>query len=519
IVLALVALGIWTAVYNLFLKPPEAAPIQTTFAERRPFSMSIQGGGQVKATKTEAITVKAKGELLELFVSEGDKVEVGDPLFRVDDSAVKEQITDGEDDLLALQEELSKIYEKIANLSITAPFKGKVLDVKIKEGASVTDGMQVATMVDDSKMLLVQYFSYAYENDIHIGQTADISIPATMSVISGKVSDIEMIRKVTAEGTVLFEVTLVVSNPGALGKGMAATAVLKGADGADITPAEEGTLEYYREEAITSEAAGKVVTLNMRDYYEFGSGALLCVLEGASYDDQITAQNKKIQEKQTALDELYKQLDAFNATAPIAGTVTSVAASVGQTIDAAATVLTISDTSAMILEVQIDERDINNVKAGMPVTLTQDTAEGQQFFMGTVDTVSLQGNYDWGYAYFPATIRIEGGEGLFAGSSLNFEIIVTEKDDCLLVPTQAVQYLEEGTCVFVRAEAPPAGAVEDVAGVAPEGFFIVPVETGVGDSSSVEILGGLEDGAEVFLQPGGSQDQFGGMHGGAIMVG
>lgn len=511
VLLLAIAGGIAYGVYNLFFIEEEI-PDQTAFSYRGPFQSSISGYGQVKANRTEAVTVMARGELLELFVEEGSTVMVGEPLYRVDDTAVREAILTKEDELNALQASLDAIYEKLASLDIHAPFKGKLLDVRVSVGDVVSEGSEIATLVDDSRMRLKMYFSYGYENDIKQGQTARVSIPATMSVVSGKVDRIEKVRKVTQEGTVLFAVDIVLDNPGALTEGMEAIAELTASDGSLITPAESGVLEYNRTEKITSAASGKVVSMDMVEYYDYNSGALLCRLEGISYDEQIETLNEQMGLKTEEIAELQAQLDAFNATAPISGTVMSIAAQVGQVLEPGTAVLTISDTSSMTVEINIDERNINNIKVGMGAELRQDTAEGSNFFFGMVESVALEGKYDYGYAYFPAVISIQGGEGLYAGSSIYYNIVSSSKDDCILVPIQAVKYTESGTCVFVKAEEPPEGAIELPEGIVPDGYYAVPVVTGIGDTSVVEIVEGIGDGVELFLQPGIDPNQGGGIY-------
>ena len=122
VLLLAIAGGIAYGVYNLFFIEEEI-PDQTAFSYRGPFQSSISGYGQVKANRTEAVTVMARGELLELFVEEGSTVMVGEPLYRVDDTAVREAILTKEDELNALQASLDAIYEKLASLDIHAPSK------------------------------------------------------------------------------------------------------------------------------------------------------------------------------------------------------------------------------------------------------------------------------------------------------------------------------------------------------------------------------------------------------------
>ncbi|NLM60539.1 MAG: HlyD family efflux transporter periplasmic adaptor subunit, partial [Clostridiales bacterium] len=196
VVLLAIAAGITYWVYNLFFVE-EVIPDMTAFSYRGPFQSAVSGYGQVKANKTEAVTVMAKGELLELLVQEGSYVMEGDLLYRVDDSEVRQAILVKQDELAEIQASLDAIYEKIAKLDVYAPFGGKLLDVKVSMGDVVGEGTELATLVDDSRMRLRLYFSYGYEDEIRVGQKARVSIPATMSVVEGSVDKIEKVRRVT----------------------------------------------------------------------------------------------------------------------------------------------------------------------------------------------------------------------------------------------------------------------------------------------------------------------------------
>ena len=189
----------------------------------------------------------------------------------------------------------------------------------------------------------------------------------------------------------------------------------------------------------------------------------------------------------------------------MSGLVTAVTAMEGQTLQEGGAILAISDTSAMTVSIDIDEMNIGNVSVGTPVNLTQTTSEGEMYYSGTVTQIALEGNYDWGYTYYPATVTIDGGAGLRANSSMYYEIIMSQKEDCVLVPINAVKYTEAGPCVFVRipeGESAPDNAIELAEGVVPDGFYAVLVETGLSDDAQVEIVSGIDEGVELYVAEG-----------------
>ena len=68
-------------------------------------------------------------------------------------------------------------------------------------GDDMASGTTIATLVDDSKMKLTQYYSYAYAKDIKAGQSVTVSIPSSMTTVKGTVSGVHMVERISAEGS------------------------------------------------------------------------------------------------------------------------------------------------------------------------------------------------------------------------------------------------------------------------------------------------------------------------------
>ena len=172
---------------------------------------------------------------------------------------------------------------------------------------------------------------------------------------------------------------------------------------------------------------------------------------------------------------------------------------------ASTAILTIADTSQLIVNATVDERNVSYVKAGMPVDLNQwDEAMG----MGTVDTVSLSSTVNNGVATYPMTIALDNTEGTFqVNSYVDYNITASQNDNCLLLPLQSVRTVstEEGDSlqvVYVQSDTEPENMVEGVIAdeEIPEGYYPIEVEIGISDNYNVEIRSGVEEGMVVFTQ-------------------
>ena len=144
-------------------------------------STTIEGTGTTVPADSVTYTTASDSEITAVYVSAGDTVEEGDLLYTQDSAELDEEIEGYQDEITELentlsdaQDQLADLQESMAALTVTAPFAGRVTDVSADVGDSVNAGTKLATLVDDSKMTLTQYFSYAYEDQIYVGMKAGI---------------------------------------------------------------------------------------------------------------------------------------------------------------------------------------------------------------------------------------------------------------------------------------------------------------------------------------------------------
>ena len=530
IILACVVAAGYLGFKKLFAADETELQALTDFTYRGSITTKVTGGGVTTPLSSEAIKTDFKCTIESVIANAGTNVLVGDPLYTINTDEIAAELEAAQKTLAtyekeyqealkqpeALREQIAELEKKINALTVYAPFSGKVIEVATDKGATVGEGSTICKLVDDSKMLLTLYFSYAYENDIKVGDKANISIPSTMSNIEGTVKEIAMVERISAEGTKLFEVTFEMKNGGTLTEDVDASASITLADGSVVTPYEAGKLKYYEVKDIVSLAGGEVTTCNIRDYAVVDKGDKLIVMTNDSYTKEIadlgesitTAENNaatyvdKITEQQKVVAQLEATKENNVVYAPINGMVTSVMIIAGQTVEKDYQVMTISDSSVMTVEARIDSLNINDVKVGSPVTLIQYGMDYDTTYIGEIADISLEGKYENNYSYFPATIRVDNPDGkILSGYYIQYEIIANEAVDCVIAPAQCVKNTDAGTVVFVKADAPPENAVDLGESVqVPEGFYPVLVTTGLSDNYSVEIKDGVGEGVELFLQ-------------------
>jgi cobalt-zinc-cadmium efflux system membrane fusion protein len=171
-------------------------------------------------------------------------------------------------------------------------------------------------------------------------------------------------------------------------------------------------------------------------------------------------------------------LNRFELRAPFDGMIVERHLSLGEAVQANANVLTLSDLTTVWAEIVVSAKDLNTVKVGTSVTVKAASFESQA--KGKISYVgSLLGEQTR-----TATARVtlpnpdtSWRPGLF----VNVEIASGEVDAPVVVSADAIQTVENKTAVFVRSDL---------------GFNVVPVVVGRSDGKNVEIIKGLEAGAE-----------------------
>ncbi len=482
IAIALVVL-VW---YFVFREDGSKGEVMTDFVTRGSIQSMVEGSGTTKA-KDSATVTPGSGTILELFVQEGDQVTAGQQLYRMDDTTARDAVTEAQKSVDNCNKELQAVYDKIAELSITAPHAGNLREVAdLKVGDTVNEGDTIATLVNDTKLRLSLYYSYAYEGDIKVGQTAQISIPAIMAPVTGKVEQINKVRFVSPEGATHFEVVLVLDNPGTLAEGMDASAGLTAADGTPIYPYQNGKLEYYESTKIIAKATGPVERVSLLDYGDVKAGQLLVQLGAKDTDEEIASKENALKAAQEKLEEATKELEKYNAVAPIDGTVLQCSLTEGQEVSSGQGI-TIADTSQMIIEIQVDERNARYIKAGMMVDINQYGTP----YVGIVESVSMTASGENGVASIPAVVTVDNYDGsMIPGTYAEYSFVASESEDCLTVPVQAVKYVSFANVQLPETlDADPSAGMDD--GMMDDGMM----DDGMMDGGMMD--GGMVDGGMV----------------------
>ena len=114
VILAVVAAAAWAIWYFVFTEHKDAAgePIYDT-AQIGSIVSTVRGGGSANAKDSASISLAADGVVQEVYITQGQVVNAGDPLYVVTSPAAEEALKAAQEALVTQQENLAKLQEEM----------------------------------------------------------------------------------------------------------------------------------------------------------------------------------------------------------------------------------------------------------------------------------------------------------------------------------------------------------------------------------------------------------------------
>ena len=331
------------------------------------------------------------------------------------------------------------------NLSVKSDIKGKVGTVYISRNDNVSQGSKIAVVYDDSSFNLKVPFNSSDAEKLKNGQKVNVVIDTTFETITGTITKIYDSQRVLAGSQTVTDVEISVKNPGALKGGTYGTANVNG-----ISSYEGGILNYITEKIITASASGTVDQVYCTEGQYVNPGSILAKISSDSAVNQYKNDALSLQDAQLSFANTKKQLDNYNITAPIDGTIIQKSVKAGDIIDSSTssqTVLAvIADMTTMAFDLPVDELDIAKIKKGQIVDITADALPDAKF-TGVVSNVGINGVTLDGVTSYPVKIIINKPVGILPGMNVSANIVVESASGVISIPVSAVN---RGNLVYVK---------------------------------------------------------------------
>lgn len=448
----------------------------TARVTRGSISRVLEGSGTLEAIDQYEVSALVSGDVTADFFEEGDMVSKDQVLYKIDASSIEKNIDKAQNALSQSKMSYSEAVEAYSDLTVSAPCKGVIKTLYIKNGDDIKTGDRVCDIVDSDTMTLEIKFLSSQAGGIYSGQAANIEMTGGGGSYMGTVKTVSSGSTVNSLGVPVTNVEISVTNPGAITTGDTATAVVGG-----TACAEPGTFKYSHEETVTAKASGKVRNLSFIEGDKVSAGRTILTIESSSVSNQVKKSALSVSDAELSLKGLQDDLDQYSISSPIAGKVIQKTVKAGDKVasqQGSTSMAVIADLSALTMTMNIDELDISSVKVGQDVEVTADALENQVFH-GVVNKVSVIGTSQNGVTTYPVEVLLSDVENtdLIPGMNVSATIVLEKKDDVLLIPTTAVK---RGNKVKML------GSGEEV-----------EIETGIDDGTQVEVLSGLSEGDQV----------------------
>ena len=466
--------------------------------ERRDITNTFSGSGTISAANTYTVKSLVKGTVLTADFEVGDTIEKGTVLYTIDSSDVATSVEKAQ---LAL-EQAQRSYDDTADAQyIRSVIGGTVASIKVKAGDYVTAGQEIATVRDDSSLLLTLEFPAADASGFAVGQAAEVILNGTFETLSGTVQAVAGTDTISSGNLLVRTVTIAVKNNGSLTTAQAASATING-----VSALASARFDYQHQQTVTATTSGTVAAVCVKEGTAIEANTAIVQLSGTELSRQVQSAADSLLNAQLSMSDTQKQMENYTITSPISGTVIQKNVKAGDTVGtdttASETLCTIYDLSYLEMTLNVDELEILSIKEGQTVTITAD-AISDRTFTGVVTSVSAAGTTTGGTTTYPVTIRIDDTGDLLPGMNATAEIEVSSASNALAVPNGSVV---RGNYVLVTKDSPSAAnAVQDM--TAPDGYVYVKITTGTSDNDSIEVTGGLQEGDTIAYDADAAEKQ------------
>lgn len=454
--------------------PKKAVSYTDYTVARGNISVEITGSGAVEPIDQYEVKPLVSGDIIECYIEEGQEVQKGDLLYKIDTKDIENTIQRAQNSLEKAQIAYDDAIEMRDDLKVKSPINGTITAVYAKEGDNIGNGGKVVDIIDSSVMELEIPFLANDAAKIYAGQSATVTLTNSYYKLTGTVKRVTTGTFVSPEGVAVSNIYINVNNPGAISAGDGATATVGG-----YACNSAGTFDYNSTRSVTAKVSGEIVSMPFKVGDRVRAGETIMTIDGENVDDTIRNATYSLKDARLSLQNAQDQLENYNITAPIAGKVIKKTSKTGDSIEtgvgSSVIMAVIADMSKIVFDISVDELDITKLSVDQSVNITADAFEERRF-MGRVDYVSSIGTTSNGVTTYPVTIEITNPDGLIPGMNVDANIVVESKENVLMVPVSAVN---RGNTVTVK------NGTETKR---------VKVETGINNDDFIEIISGLNEG-------------------------
>lgn len=552
IILLLVIAGSYFG-YQSLTKGKNIVKYATAAVEKGTLILSVSGSGQVSSLNETDIKSQVSGEILNLYITNGEEVKKGKLIAKLDDTDLKKAVVNAQLALETAQSDLEELLSPPDELDLFQAENAltKARDSKIKAEEGIENGLKDAfnsvtniffdlpTIVTTARDVLYSYdiakseISLSdYDDNITVYKNSFYPVDGGSSepFIKNAEDDYAIAREkydqnlkdyknanYSSSDEAVIESLLSETNDTVRSVTQAVKSQINFLDlVVDYFSSHNrrvyGQITTYRTslQSYYSKTNGYLQTLysvqnSLKSNRQALVDAELSVKEKElqlsklkESPDELTIRTKELtlQQKEDALTSTQKDLENSYIYAPFNGIIAEVKVKNGDSVSKGQVLANII-TEQKIAEISLNEVDAANIKVGQKTTITFD-ALPDVTISGKVIEVDTMGTVTQGVVSYGVKIVLDTqDERIKPGMSVTADIITDAKQDVLVLPNSAIK--SQGNFYYVElVEAPEEMKQQlsaNVSGVIlPQEPKMQSVETGLSNDLYTEIISGLKEG-------------------------
>jgi RND family efflux transporter MFP subunit len=491
------------------------AAVQSAVARRGSLTVTASGAGSLVAEAETDLGFPQGGVLTEIYVAPGDHVKAGDRLARLQVNKTTAML---EEEVAAAQLAVVTTQQKLDGLYADAQVQSAQAQVALEQAQNNLDDLtssslalaqaqqalaQVKQAVQQAEMQLYILNSGPSEQAIQIAQASLLFKEKDLQATKDQIAKLEFQIKKAPDKTVRDRLKTQLLN-------MQVTLTQQ---------QEDYDKRLYRLEHMSDPpdpvdvAAAEASLLAAQANQDEAQRAFDALQGGASKGDMAVAQAqlktaqdrwdqvkdgpdpKELELAQAQLKKAQAQLavaqqeqEYLELVAPSDGRVLTLDVVAGNRV-ASGTILTLANEDQLLVQANMDETDLPNLKAGQAATVTFDALPGQSF-RGQVTSINPSLANIRGASAVAIRVQLDPGaeENLKdhpLGMSASVDVVVGQVNNAVIVPLEALQQQADGSyAVTVIRDGQPQ---------------LQPVTVGLSDYTSAAITSGLNAGETVAL--------------------
>jgi len=448
---------------------------------------TISATGNVVADREATVAFASSGKIVAVDATEGQLVEAGQVLARLDTTSLEWQVARSQASLDTTQARLAQAQQPASAedlASAQAALDSAIASYdKAKEGTSAEDLASAQAALDSA---------IASYDKVKAGPTKE-DLAAAKAQVDSAIASVQQAQTaydrikdrpdaaMRQESLNLQNATIQLEQAQANYDAIAnrPTESELASAKAQVTQAES-QLASLLERPTESELASAAAQVAQAE------SQLASLLERPKPEDVAVFQ-AQVDEAAIALAQAQSQLDDAVLTAPFDGKVIAVQVGEGEWATPGAPAIVIAATEPLILDVNVDEVDVAQLEEGQMAHLSFDAIKGEEV-AGTVTYIAPSSTNVGGAVAYAVEIGFDPGDlPVRLGMTADVDIVVASAEGILLVPNRAIEADREAGRYYVTRQA-PVGTTQRV-----------EVRIGLRDEANTQIVEGLEEGEQLAL--------------------